>query len=159
MQAINPKWYVEQELLIGGWSQEEVRRAMDTQNDATDEVLSIADKNIERIMSGKEPKEARNATTGYLQRIHTFMQDNEKLTPEQLMALQTHFDAHVPIAEENKMRQTAGVAGQNPDELISNQTQNATGQIDPTTQQVPVTRGQTTAGGMGAGMPATPTGI
>jgi hypothetical protein len=151
MQAINPKWYVEQELLIGGWSQEEVRLAMDTQNDATDEVLSIADKNIERIMAGKEPKEARNATTGYLQRIHTFMQDNEQLTPEQLVALQTHFDAHVEIAAENKARQTAGVAGNNPDELQSNQLNNDTGQTIPTQGNIPATGRPTPVGAMGAG--------
>lgn len=151
MQSINPRWYVEQELLIGGWSQEEVRRAMDTQNDATDEILSTADKNIERIMEGKEPKEARNATTGYLQRIHTFMQDNEKLKPEQLAKLQAHFDAHVPIAEENKMRQNAGVAGTNPEELQSNQMNNVTGQTIQTEGQIPVTRGPATARPMGGG--------
>lgn len=151
MQAINPKWYVEQELLIGGWSQEDVRRAMDTQNDATDEVLSIADKNIERIMEGKEPKEARNATTGYLQRIQTFMQDNEKLKDQQLMALQAHFDEHVQIAAENKERQNAGVAGENPEELQGNQLNNATGQTIPNEGQIPATGRPATAPAMGAG--------
>lgn len=126
MQSINIRWYVEQELTIGGWKQEEIRRAMDIQNDSTDEVMSVAEKNIERIVAGKEPKTARNATTGYLQRISNFINDNENLKPEVLARLQAHFDEHVPIALENKQRQMQGVAGADPEQLQGNALQNGT---------------------------------
>lgn len=130
MQQINQKWYVEQELLIGGWEPEEVKRAMDVNSDATDEIMSAAEKNIERILAGKEPKTARNATTGYLQRISNFMDDNENLTKEQLAALQAHFDEHVQIADENKQRATQGVTQENnPEALPINSKQYATGGI------------------------------
>lgn len=164
MQMINPAWYVEQELLVGGWSQEEVKRALDTKNDATDEVISAAEKNIERILQNKEPKRARNATTGYLQRILNFMADNENLKPEQLAALQKHFDEHVEIADENKRRQMQGVAGQNPTDqapeqgggmmappLPTNAPQNVAGQIGATPSQVQGPVGPTPPIGMGAG--------
>ena len=153
LQHLNPRWYVEQELLIGGWSQEEVKRAMDTANDATDEVISAAEKNIERILQGKQPKPARNATTGYLQRIHNFMSDNENLKPEQLAALQAHFDEHVPIADENKARQMAGVAGENPEQqLQDNQSPyGTTSQAGAVTSQVQGPAGPAPTLGMGAG--------
>lgn len=153
MQFVNPKWYVEQELLIGGWDDAEVKRAMDTTNDATDEVISACDKNIERILMGKETKRARNATTGYLQHIHNFMLDNDDLSEKQLAKLQAHFDEHVPIADENKQRQAQGVAGQNPtEELPTNAPQNVAGQIANPFSQVSGPAGQTTTPSMGAGM-------
>jgi hypothetical protein len=161
IQLLNPKWYIEQELLVGGWSQEDVKRAMDTKNDATDEVISAAEKNIERILQGKEPKRARNATTGYLQRILNFMADNENLKPKQLDALQKHFDEHVQIADENKARQAQGVAGQNPTDqapdggmmgLPTNPMQNGNPiQTNPAQGQVSGPLGQAPLGGMGAG--------
>lgn len=159
MQMINPQWYVEQELLVGGWSQEEVKRALDTKNNATDEVISAAEKNIERILEGKEPKRARNATTGYLQRILNFMADSENLKPEQLVALQKHFEEHAEIAEENKRRQAEGIAGENPTdqaELQGNPLQNVAGQTGPAPSQVPGPLGQAPTPGMGAGMPTPP---
>jgi len=152
MQQINPRWYVEQELMIGGWSEEEVKRAMDTTNDATDEVISAAEKNIERILAGKEPKLARNATTGYLQRIHNFMNDNEHLKPEALAALQAHFDEHVPIAEENKQRQAQGVAGTNPEEQLTQQQYANTGQAPEPTSQIQGPGGPAPTPSMGTGM-------
>lgn len=116
MQLINMKWYVEQELLIGGWEHDDVRRALDTQNEAGDEVISVADKNIERILEGKEPKTALNATTGYLQRIQNFMTETERLTTKQLAKLQMHFDEHIEIAQRNAQRQSQGVAGADPNQ-------------------------------------------
>lgn len=150
MQHINTRWYVEQELTIGGWKSEEVKRAMDVQNDATDEVMSAAEKNIERIVAGKEPKIARNATTGYLQRISNYINDNENLKPEILARLQMHFDEHVEIAQENKMRQVSGVAGANPEQLQASQMNNGlTQEAGAVATEVPGPAGPIPNSGMG----------
>lgn len=102
-QQVNPKWWAEQELRIGGWKDEEVRRAMDTKNDAFDEIVSAANKNIERALEGKELKLFRGATTGYLERIHNYMNEND-LDDKVYAALQMHYDEHLPIADENEAR-------------------------------------------------------
>jgi len=102
-QQVNPKWWAEQELRIGGWKDEDVRRAMDTKNDAFDEIVSAANKNIERALEGKELKLFRDATTGYLERIHTYMNEND-LDDKVYATLQMHYDEHVPIADENEAR-------------------------------------------------------
>ena len=102
-QQVNPKWWAEQELRIGGWKDEDVRRAMDTKNDAFDEIVSAANKNIERALEGKELKLFRGATTGYLERIHTYMNEND-LDDKVYATLQMHYDEHVPIADENEAR-------------------------------------------------------
>jgi len=103
VQQLNPKWQVEQELRIGGYKDEDIKRGMDTQNDAYDEIISMANKNIERALEGKELKVYRAATSGYLERIHTYMSEND-LKPKVMMALQQHFDEHVPIVDENEAR-------------------------------------------------------
>jgi hypothetical protein len=149
---LNPKWLVEQELRIGGWEDEDIKRALDTTNDATDDVISDAEKNIERALQKKPLKPARNATTGYLQRIHNFLADNQDLKPEVRAALEQHFDEHVPIAEENKARQMQGVAGQNPEEQVTQQPYANTGQAPNPLSQVQGPAGQAPVGGMGAGM-------
>lgn len=162
MQMLNQKWYVEQELLNGGWQEQDVKRALDTKNDATDDVISAADKNIERILQGKEPKTARNATTGYLQRILNYIADTENLKEEQRQKLMAHFEEHVPIAEENKARQSLGVAGEDPSQQpqlagTSQPYAATTGQAQPPQGKVPGLVGPTAAPGMGAAAPAAPT--
>lgn len=151
MQSINTNWYIEQELLIGGWDAEDAKRALDKTNDATDEIISSAEKNIERIMEGKEPKFARNATTGYLQRITNFMNDNENLSKEQLAKLQEHFDEHVPVAEENKAREAKLNAP--PEALQTNQPQNGglTQETGIPTSAMPRPDGQADLGGTSTG--------
>lgn len=104
MALLNPKWVAEQELVIGGWKDEDIRRAMDTKNDAYDETVSVANKNIEKALEGKELKRYMGATTGYLERIHNYMTENE-LEDKVYVALQQHYDEHVPIAEENAARE------------------------------------------------------
>ena len=102
-EQLNPKWVVEQELRIGGWKDEDIRRAMDTKNDAYDEIISEANKNIERAIEGQETKVYRGATTGYLQRIHDYMADND-LKDEAMAELQKHFDETVPVVDANEAR-------------------------------------------------------
>ena len=102
-EQLNPKWVVEQELRIGGWKDEDIRRAMDTKNDAYDEIISEANKNIERAVEGQETKVYRGATTGYLQRIHDYMADND-LKDKAMAELQKHFDETVPVVDANEAR-------------------------------------------------------
>lgn len=108
---LNPKWVAEQELRIGGWKDEEIRRAMDTKNDAYDEIISMANKNIELALKGKELKKFRGATLGYLERIHNFMSEND-LKDSVYAKLQQHYDEHLPVADENTARQMQEQAGQ-----------------------------------------------
>lgn len=141
IQQLNPRWVVEQELRIGGWRDEEVRRAMDTKNDAYDETISVANKNIERALEGKEPKRYRGATTGYLQRIHDYLNENlEGNNQKELQAramLEAHFIEHVPITDENEAR-------------LKEEQYAATGQAGSVEGEVPTTGGPATVGGMGA---------
>lgn len=109
LQKLNPKWVVEQELRIGGWKDEDIKRAIDTVNDAYDETISMANKNIENAKEGKPLKTYRGATTGYLQRINDFLNESEEIEPKVYAALQAHFDEHVPIAAENQARLQANI--------------------------------------------------
>ncbi len=99
---VNMKAHLEEKYRLAGYSDEKIRKLMDTKADATDEILSEAKKGIEQILEGKKPKLNYSATTGWLKYISDWILDNsDDLTAEKKAALDKYFDAHVPVATRN----------------------------------------------------------
>lgn len=99
---VNPKAHLEEKYRIAGYSEEKIKRLMNTKIDATDELLSEAKKAIELILEGKNPGVNYGATTGYLQYISDWILDNsDDLKPEKKAKLEAYFERHIPIATKN----------------------------------------------------------
>lgn len=109
-QSVNPKWYLEQVLSgVGGYDKEEVRVALDTQNDADDDILAEASQSIEDIITGKKPKKNRGATTGFIQKIIDYAYNEETLSEELFDKLVKYAQSHLEIAKQNAIRKARGV--------------------------------------------------
>lgn len=102
--GVNPKWRIEQILLNGGYSDEEVRVAMDTENNGDRTVLARASEAIEEIIDGKEPKKFRGATTGFMQKIMDFALDNTDDNLPLFQKLMAYAKSHTDIVIENMSR-------------------------------------------------------
>lgn len=99
---VNIKAHVEEKYKLAGFSEEKIRKLMDTKSDATDELLSEAKKGIELILKGKDGGVNFSATTGWLKHVSDWILDNsEDITPEVKAKLEAWFDQHVPIAMKN----------------------------------------------------------
>lgn len=102
MTFVNVKAHIEEKYRLAGFTDEKIRKLMDTKADATDELLSEAKKAIELILEGKNPGINYSATTGYLKYISDWILDNaEDLTPEKKAALETYWEKHYPVAMKN----------------------------------------------------------
>lgn len=120
---INPQWYVEQELKVGGWSDEDVKRAL-AQSAPNDILISQAKKVIENALEGKELKPNKRATTAFLQVIEDYLSDNSDISDEVYVKLEEYFHEHTPIAIENAFKAQEARAALNPE---PEQDPNATG--------------------------------
>jgi hypothetical protein len=103
-QAVNNKWLLEQILLTGDYTEEDVRRAMD-KDWGNNELLAEAAEAIEKIVRNKEVKPNRQANAAYLQKILDYAvdeTDDDFATFNKLMA---YIDACVPFVIENMSRQ------------------------------------------------------
>lgn len=101
---ISPKWLIETKLRNGGFSDEDIRTAFDTDNYADRELLSEASQAIEEIIAGKNPKLNRGATTGFLQKILDFAYDHTDDDFELFNRLIAYINAHQDIVMENMNR-------------------------------------------------------
>lgn len=110
-QLANPSWRLKETLTIGGYDQEDIRVALDTNSDADDDTLSEAAAAIEEIISGRTPEKNRGATTGYVRKIIEYAYDTtlDKRTFDRLVAFAK---LHVPIAEENAQRKLTQIVAQ-----------------------------------------------
>lgn len=104
MARFNPDWLAEEIIRDGGWSEGDVKRAMDLKNFGSEDIISSANKGIEMIMEGKTPRLCMDANNGFLKVINDFMNETLNLKDKQKAELQKFFDVHVPIAEENARR-------------------------------------------------------
>lgn len=127
--AVNPRWRAREELKMMGYDEEDARLALDLNNEADAEVLSKAAQAIQDCLEGKLLyKMHRDATTGFVQKILSFIDDNYDLVPPEMMAKMTPSDrkkyradmaeydkllayaiAHIPIAQENAVRAATSV--------------------------------------------------
>lgn len=111
-KAVNPKWRVEQTLLNGEFGDEEVRVALDTENNGSREVLARASEAIQDIINGKQPKLFRGATTGFQQKILDFASDNTDNDFELFQRLIAYSQAHNEIVMDNMRRRALKIRAQ-----------------------------------------------
>lgn len=109
---VNPKWLVEQQLLKGGYTDEEVRVALDTDNNGSREILAIASEKIQQIIEGKEPKIFRGATTGFQQKIVNFATDHTDDDFPLFQKLIAYSQAHDQVVMENMNRKAMRMRSQ-----------------------------------------------
>ena len=101
----NPKWRLEQTLLAGDFTDEEVRVGMDTDNTGNRKALAKAAEAIVEIVEGKKPALYRGANTAFQQKIVDYALDNTDDDLDLYMRLMTYSEAHDRIVEENMLRQ------------------------------------------------------
>jgi len=100
---INPNWIIEKILSGADYDEEEIKRAVDNQNQGNQELMSEAAESIQEILKGKMPELNRGATTGFVQKIKDFAidkLDNEK-DIEKYEMMMNYAMAHLPIVQEN----------------------------------------------------------
>ena len=102
--SINRKWMIEQILDNGTYSEEEIRVALDTENDGSSDLLSKAAEAIQQIVEGKQPKLVRAATTAFQQKILDYALDNTDENPDLFKKLIAYAQAHDQIVQENMVR-------------------------------------------------------
>ena len=103
---MNGKKAFELQAQIAGFDEETIRQLLDTSEFGDAELMSEADRDIERILDGEniEPNEAAN--TAYKQRFVDYMLDNkEDIKPEQANALFKYIESLEPIIMRNMQRQ------------------------------------------------------
>jgi hypothetical protein len=99
---VNIKAHIEEKYKLAGFSEEKIRKLMDTKSDATDELLSEAKKGIELILKGQDGGVNFSATTGWLKYVSDWILDNsDDISDEVKAKLEAWFDQHVPIAMKN----------------------------------------------------------
>lgn len=121
---INGEWYAREYLKWLGYTDEQVRVAMDINNGGSDEVLAHAAQAIQDCLEGKEYIQLyRGATFAFVEKILNFAADKFPLIPDDMVAqmsgskqkkyqedmkkydrLVAHAQKHVPIAQENAQR-------------------------------------------------------
>lgn len=109
---LNPNWLLRERLSAGGYDDEAIRVALDTQNDGDEEILSEAAEAIYEIIEGKDPKINRGATTGYVQKILDYCYDTNGLSEDLFARLLSFANVHIEIARRNTIRRAASVIAQ-----------------------------------------------
>ena len=99
---VNPRAHLEEKYTLAGFNQEKIKKMLDTNASASDELLSEAKKAIELMLEGKDVPTNYGATTAFLQFISDWILDNsDDLKPEQKSRLEKYFEDHVQIAMRN----------------------------------------------------------
>ena len=101
--VMSPKWLLEQILLTGEFTSEEVRRAMD-KDWGNDELLAEAAEAIDKIVKGKPVKPNRGANPAYLQKILDYAVNNTDEDFELFKKLMMFIDENVDFAIQNMTR-------------------------------------------------------
>lgn len=106
---LNPDKTIRELLLNGEWTEEEVNQFLDTTDSANAELMGEADKAIQDIIDGKEPKQNRGATAAFIKHIVDYATDttfseepNEDV--EVFQKIVAYAESHFPIAEQNMVR-------------------------------------------------------
>lgn len=106
----NPKWLAEQNLIIGNFDPEEVKRGMDTDSYGDQEIIAAAYEALNLMLEGEDAPRNRSANQAYLQTIRDFLDDNPEIGKEEFDRIMAHFVAHVPIALDNALRKARFIA-------------------------------------------------
>lgn len=124
---ISAQWRAEQTLKFGGWDDQEVKMAMDTQTYGSRKQIAQASLALQQLLKGKIPDQYFNAELSYLNYIQDFMAENKskimkrKVHPVHqmelpLIVLMNEFIQSMgPIVQANMTRKAAAVnAGRTP---------------------------------------------
>lgn len=136
-QIINQKALTEADAVNSGFSPDEIRKLFD-KDDATDEMLSKASQDIQKLLEGEKLLPYLKANTAYMQKILDFMMDND-MTPAQDKKFMAYLVQLQPIAIRNmvmKAQFELARQGKLP-------TPNLPGQTPPATEPLPNTPGGT----------------
>ena len=110
--TINKKWAVKEFLVNGGgYTEEELKIGMDTNNEADLEAVSRAAQENQDLIAGADVEPDRLANTAHIQH-HINFAFSQKLNPKIQFKIMALIEAEMPIAAENMARkaflQTAG---------------------------------------------------
>jgi hypothetical protein len=104
----NPKKAYEIQASIAGYSDEEIRQLMDTQEFGDAELIAEADRDIEMILDGKTVQPNQHSNVAYMQRFVDYMSDNQENIDDETFNVLTNYVAQLqPIIEKNVARQLA----------------------------------------------------
>jgi hypothetical protein len=107
---VNQDWLIESILRGAGYSDEEIKVAIDVNNSGDQEIMSEAAEAIEMIINGKQPKINRSATTGFMQKIIDYAAEKNDSIPFKIYdALVGYALKHEAIAEENARKKKKSV--------------------------------------------------
>lgn len=102
---VNKSWYARENLKDGGIPEEQIKVALDVNNDGDEEVLSVAAQRIEDIREGKSPDLYYGATSGFMQKILNFAREHKDgLKDSVYMKLLKYAQDHKEIATQNMAR-------------------------------------------------------
>jgi DNA-binding transcriptional MerR regulator len=92
--TFNQKVIGEMEATIAGFNIDEVKRMLDTKNDANAEVLSEAARDIEYLLEGEDIEPNQIANVVYKQKMVDYLRDNEEnIRPEQTARIFAYIDS------------------------------------------------------------------
>jgi len=103
---MNPEWALEQTLRAGGWEDEEIKAAQDTDVYGGRKILAEAATAIEMILVGKkDPKVNRRANDAFVMKIIDFADDeSDSLSKDQYERLYAYAYLHLDIVARNTAR-------------------------------------------------------
>jgi len=99
------KWEKENILRFGGYSEEQIKEAMDTEHYENRESLLHAAESIDKIINGEQPKLYRGANTAFQQKILDYAYDNTDNDIDLFKRLTDYVEAHDNIVMENMTRE------------------------------------------------------
>lgn len=101
---LNPEATIEEVLKNGEYTDDTIRRLLNTNSLGSEEIISEAHQAIQQILQGKTPKKNRGADSLYIETIVDFAADGEDLDMATFTALNDFARAHLEIAAFNMMR-------------------------------------------------------
>jgi hypothetical protein len=104
------KWEKENILRFGGFTEEQIREALDTESYENRDSLLHAAESIDKIVNGETPKLFRGANTAFQQKILDFAYDNTDEDLPLFQALTAYAGAHDELVMENMTREAMKVA-------------------------------------------------
>lgn len=102
---VNKNKAFEMSALISGLTEEEIRQLLDTSVYGNEDLMSEADRDIERILFGEIIEPNENANNAYKQRMVDYLKDHkENITNDQFFEISAYIDALQPIIYKNEAR-------------------------------------------------------
>lgn len=112
MANVSPRWLTEEILRGGAFTESDIKVAMDTQTEASRDVILRAAESIRKIVDGEWPvKICYAATTGFIQKIINYANEHyEDISKDIFDKLFIYAEAHKNIVIENMRRKAMTVA-------------------------------------------------